>query len=103
MLDDGDVIGFLVCDQPVQVRTHGMEGIGGHHGARQLRLPKQLGEVAGLAVLSCGCLHWADGLYWVVLQGSAKWLEHTPQATEAQPVLLPAEPHILCPQAVTAI
>ena len=51
MLDDGDVVGFLVLDQPVQVRPHGMEGIGGHHGSVQVQRFQQLGEVAGLVVL----------------------------------------------------
>ena len=50
-LDDRDVMGFLVRDQPVQVRTHGMEGIGGHHGALQVQRFQELGEMAGLVVL----------------------------------------------------
>jgi len=51
MLDHGDVVGFLVRDQPVQVRPHGMEGVGGYHGAGQVQRFQELGEVAGLVVL----------------------------------------------------
>jgi len=51
MLDDGDIVGFLLRDQPVQVRPHGMQGIGGHHGAGQVRQFQELGEMAGLVVL----------------------------------------------------
>jgi hypothetical protein len=51
MLDDGDVVGFLVRDQPVQVRPHGMEGIEGHHGTGQVHRFQEFGEVAGLVVL----------------------------------------------------
>src|SRR5450755_516202 len=36
-LDDRDVMRFLVRDQPVQVRPHGVEGIGGHHGTSQVQ------------------------------------------------------------------
>jgi hypothetical protein len=50
-LHDGDVMGFLVLHQPVQVRPHGMEGIEGHHGAVQGQGLQQCGEVAGLVVL----------------------------------------------------
>jgi hypothetical protein len=35
---------FVVGDQPVQVRPHGMECIEGHHGAGQVRRSQQLGE-----------------------------------------------------------
>jgi hypothetical protein len=52
MLDDRDIISFLVRDQPVQVRPHGMEGVEGHHGAGQVQRFQQLGEVAGLVVLN---------------------------------------------------
>ena len=41
----------LVRDQPVQVGPHGVEGIGGHHGAGQVQRFQELGEVAGLVVL----------------------------------------------------
>ena len=51
MLDDRDVMGFLLRHQPVQVRPHGMECAGGHHGAFQVHGVQQLGEVAGLVVL----------------------------------------------------
>ena len=51
MLDDGDVVGFLVLDQPVQVRPHRVEGVEGHHGAVQVQGFQELGEVAGLVVL----------------------------------------------------
>jgi hypothetical protein len=51
MLDDGDVMGFLVGDQPAQVRPHGMEGIEGHHGAIEVHRSQELGEMAGLVVL----------------------------------------------------
>ena len=51
MLDDRDVVRFLVLDQPVQVRPHGMQGVGGHHGAGQVQGFQELGEVAGLVVL----------------------------------------------------
>ncbi len=51
MLDDGDVVGFAVRDQPVQVRPHGMEGIEGHHGTIEVHRFQQCGEVAGLVVL----------------------------------------------------
>ena len=51
MLDDRDVMGFLVPDEPVQVGPHGVEGIGGHHGAGQVQRFQELGEVAGLVVL----------------------------------------------------
>src|SRR5450631_2509195 len=51
-LDDRDVVGFLVRDQPVQVRPNGMEGIEGHHGTIEVHRFQQLGEVAGLIVLN---------------------------------------------------
>ena len=51
MLDDGDVVGFLVLDQPVQVRPDGMEGVEGHHGTGQVQGFQELGEMAGLVVL----------------------------------------------------
>ena len=51
MLDDGDVMGFLVFYQPVQVRPDRVEGVGGHHGAVQVQGFQELGEVAGLVVL----------------------------------------------------
>ena len=51
MLDHGDVMGFLLLYQPVQVRPHGMEGVEGHHGAVQVQGFQQRGEVAGLVVL----------------------------------------------------
>jgi len=51
MLDHRDVMGFLLPHQPVQVRPHGMQGIGGHHGAGQVQRSQQFGEVAGLVVL----------------------------------------------------
>jgi hypothetical protein len=51
MLDDRDVMRFLVPDQPVQVRPHGMEGIGGHHRSVQVHRFQERGEVAGLVVL----------------------------------------------------
>ena len=51
MLDDRDVVRVLICDQPVQVRPHRMEGIEGHHGAGQVHWSQELGEVAGLVVL----------------------------------------------------
>jgi len=50
-LHDGDVLRFLLGDQPVEVRPHGMEGIEGHHGTIQVRRSQQLGEVSGLVVL----------------------------------------------------
>ena len=51
MLDDGDVVGFLVLCQPVQVRPHRVEGVEGHHGTVQVQGFQELGEVAGLVVL----------------------------------------------------
>jgi hypothetical protein len=51
MLDHRDVMSVLVPDQPVQVRPHGMEGIGGHHGAGQVQRLQQFDEMAGLVVL----------------------------------------------------
>ena len=51
MLDHGDVVGFLLTCQPVQVRPHGMEGIEGHHGTVQVQGFQQRGEMAGLVVL----------------------------------------------------
>ena len=51
MLDDRDVMRFLVVHQPGQVRPHGMESIEGHHRAGQVHLLEQLGEMAGLVVL----------------------------------------------------
>src|SRR5450755_4887255 len=48
---DGDVVGFLVRDQPVQVRPHRMRGIEGHHGAGQVQGVQERGEMAGLVVL----------------------------------------------------
>jgi hypothetical protein len=51
MLDDGDVVGFLVLDQPVQVRPDRVEGVGGHHGSVQVQGFQERGEVAGLVVL----------------------------------------------------
>jgi len=51
MLDDGDVVGFLVACQPVQVRPHRMEGVEGHHGTAEVQGFQELGEVAGLVVL----------------------------------------------------
>ena len=50
MLDDRDVMRLLVHDQPVQVRPHCVEGVGGHHGAVQVQRFQELGEVAGLVV-----------------------------------------------------
>ena len=50
-LHDGDVVGFLVVDQPVQVRPDRVEGVGGHHGAGQVHRFQELGEMAGLVVL----------------------------------------------------
>ena len=51
MLDDRDVVRFLVLHQPAQVRPDRVEGIEGHHGAGQVHWLQQLGEVAGLVVL----------------------------------------------------
>jgi len=51
MLDDGDVVGLLVLDQPVQVCPHRVEGVGGHHGTVQVHRFQQCGEMAGLVVL----------------------------------------------------
>jgi len=51
MLDDRDVMRLLLGDQPVQVRPHGMESIGGHHRSGQVQRLQELGEVAGLVVL----------------------------------------------------
>ena len=51
MLDDGDVVGFLVLDQPVQVRPHRVESVGGHHGTVQVHGFQEFGEIAGLVVL----------------------------------------------------
>ena len=51
MLDDRDVVRFLLGDQPVQVRPHRVEGIEGHHGSGQVQRFQQFGEVAGLVVL----------------------------------------------------
>ena len=51
MLDHGDVLGFLLGDQPVQVRPHRMQGIEGHHGPAEVQGFQELGEVAGLVVL----------------------------------------------------
>lgn len=51
MLDDGDVVGFLLFCQPVQVRPDRVEGVGGHHGAVQVQGFQERGEVAGLVVL----------------------------------------------------
>src|SRR5579859_4336954 len=48
---DRDVMRLLVLDQPVQVRPHGVQSVGGHHGAGQVHLFQQVGEVAGLVVL----------------------------------------------------
>src|SRR5712664_601291 len=53
-LDDRDVMRVLVRDQPVQVRPHRMESIGGHHGAGQVQGAQELGEIAGLVVLDAG-------------------------------------------------
>ena len=33
LLHHGDVVGFLVFYQPIQVRPDRVEGVGGHHGA----------------------------------------------------------------------
>ena len=41
---------FLVRDQPRQVRPHGMEGIGGHHGAGQVQRFQELGKWTGLVM-----------------------------------------------------
>jgi hypothetical protein len=51
LLDDGDVMGFLLGDQPAQVRPPGMEGVAGHHRAGQVHRSQQLSEMAGLVVL----------------------------------------------------
>jgi hypothetical protein len=51
MLDDRDVMGFLLGCQPVQVRPHRVESIEGHHGTGQVQRFQELGEVAGLVVL----------------------------------------------------
>lgn len=51
MLDDGDVVAFLLPGQPVQVRPHRMEGIEGHHSTGQVQGLQQFGEVTGLVVL----------------------------------------------------
>jgi hypothetical protein len=51
MLDDRDVMGFLLGCQPVQVRPHRVESIEGHHGTGQVQRSQQLGEMAGLVVL----------------------------------------------------
>ena len=51
LLHHRDVMGFLLRDQPVQVRPHRMQGIEGHHGAGQVQGFQELGEVAGLVVL----------------------------------------------------
>src|ERR1700733_9915631 len=51
LLHHGDVVGFLVRHQPVQVRPHGVQGVGGHHGAVQVQGFQERGEVAGLVVL----------------------------------------------------
>jgi len=45
-------MGFLLRDQPVQVRPHRVQRIAGHHGAVQVQRSQQLGEMAGLVVLS---------------------------------------------------
>jgi hypothetical protein len=50
-LDDRDVVGFQVRDQPVQVRPDRVQGVGGHHGAGQVHGFQQLSEMAGLVVL----------------------------------------------------
>jgi hypothetical protein len=50
-LHDRDVVGFLVRDQPGQVRPHGMEGIEGHHGTVEIQRLQECSEVAGLVVL----------------------------------------------------
>ena len=50
-LHDGDVVRFLLPDQPVQVRPHRVQGVEGHHGAGQVQGFQELGEVAGLVVL----------------------------------------------------
>jgi hypothetical protein len=44
-------MGFLLRDQPVQVRPHGMESVEGHHRAVQVHRSQQFGEMAGLVVL----------------------------------------------------
>jgi hypothetical protein len=49
-LHHGDVVGFLLPCQPVQVRPHRMEGIEGHHRTVQVHRFQELGEVAGLVV-----------------------------------------------------
>jgi hypothetical protein len=54
MLDDGDVVGFLVTCQPVQVRPYRMQGVEGHHGTVQVQGFQEVGEVAGLVVLDAG-------------------------------------------------
>ena len=51
LLHHGDVVRFLLARQPVQVRPHGMQGTGGHHGAVQVQRVQERGEVAGLVVL----------------------------------------------------
>ena len=51
MLDHRDVVGFLLVRQPGQVRSHGMQGIKGHHRAGQVQGFQERGEVAGLVVL----------------------------------------------------
>jgi len=43
-------MGFLLRDQPVQVRPTVCSA--GHHGAVQVQRSQQLGEMAGLVVLS---------------------------------------------------
>ena len=51
MLDDGDVMAFLLPGQPVQVRPHRVQGIEGHHGTAEVQGLQECGEVAGLVVL----------------------------------------------------
>ena len=51
LLDHRDVVGFLLPDQPVQVRPHRVQGIEGHHGTGQVQRFQEPGEVAGLVVL----------------------------------------------------
>ena len=51
LLHDGDVVGFLIFCQPVQVRPGPYAGVEGHHRSVQVHRFQQLGEVAGFVVL----------------------------------------------------
>ena len=51
MLNGQDVVRSLLGDQELGVLALGVQGIGGHHGAGQVRQFQELGEMAGLVVL----------------------------------------------------